>query len=335
MFFFIFKYKRKIKNKMAQALDHTDSKQLNFYEAMYHFKKMFPKFDSDVIEMVLRSNNGSVDRTIDELLNMSIDINEYDGNKIESKKQEKSLLENRESIDIMMLNDEPPSYNDYLASIHKENNSYNSLTSFSSIRTKPEAKLMKDLPNDFLKINVKQEDSLKKYTQTTNYSSLPIKSQENESHFQDEYLAIMLQNEEFLQQLKTNQDFVNTLDGEISNSSNSNEYIQSNYDILAYPSLSTNEFRAKLNKMGRQSTIKFAKLAKVFMNFKKSKKLGLQQNEFLNKDRFIRYSNELDRYDANYNDDFSNNYSSLQHGYNKNSIINREQNIYRSMRKFN
>jgi hypothetical protein len=46
---------------------------LNFYESMYHFKKMFPKFDSDVIETVLRANNGSVDRTIDQLLTMAAD----------------------------------------------------------------------------------------------------------------------------------------------------------------------------------------------------------------------------------------------------------------------
>ncbi len=42
----------------------SGSKPLNFYESMYHFKKMFPKFDTDVIETILRANNGAVDKTI-------------------------------------------------------------------------------------------------------------------------------------------------------------------------------------------------------------------------------------------------------------------------------
>jgi hypothetical protein len=323
---------------MAQSLDHTDLKQLNFYEAMYHFKKMFPKFDSDIIEIVLRSNNGSVDRTIDELLNMSMyndDSDEFNGN-LSRKKLEKSSLENRDSMHIN-FNDEPPSYNDYLASIHNENNTFYSLGSFQSIKTKPQIKLMKDLPNDFLKINLKQEDNFEKSNLITDYTSLPMRSQENDLHLQDEYLALMLQNEEFIQQLKVNQDLVNILDKEEINSnsnSNLNDYNQNNYDILAYPCLTNNEFKAKLTRMAKQSTHKFSKLAKIFMNFKKSKKLTYQQNDFLNKDRFIRYSNELDRYDNNYNENNSQ-YSSLQNDYDKNSIINREQNIYKSIRKFN
>jgi PREDICTED: similar to CG12024-PB, isoform B len=46
---------------------------LEFNQAMSDFKTMFPQTDEDVIEMVLRSNHGAVDVTIDQLLSMNID----------------------------------------------------------------------------------------------------------------------------------------------------------------------------------------------------------------------------------------------------------------------
>lgn len=47
--------------------------QLEFAQAMSDFKTMFPEMDRDVIEAVLRSNQGAVDATIDQLLAMSTD----------------------------------------------------------------------------------------------------------------------------------------------------------------------------------------------------------------------------------------------------------------------
>ena len=49
------------------------STQLEFTQAMTDFKVMFPNMDADVIEAVLRANNGAVDATIDNLLAMSAD----------------------------------------------------------------------------------------------------------------------------------------------------------------------------------------------------------------------------------------------------------------------
>lgn len=45
--------------------------QLEFHQAMNDFKHMFPEMEVDVIESVLRSNNGVVDATIDQLLQMN------------------------------------------------------------------------------------------------------------------------------------------------------------------------------------------------------------------------------------------------------------------------
>lgn len=48
-------------------------RRLEFNQAMEDFKTMFPSMDYEVIECVLRSNNGAVDATIDQLLQMSIE----------------------------------------------------------------------------------------------------------------------------------------------------------------------------------------------------------------------------------------------------------------------
>lgn len=49
------------------------TKQLDFDQAMADFKTMFPTMDCEIIEAVLRANDGAVDSTIDQLLTMSID----------------------------------------------------------------------------------------------------------------------------------------------------------------------------------------------------------------------------------------------------------------------
>lgn len=47
-------------------------RRLEFNQAMEDFMTMFPSMEYEVIECVLRSNNGAVDATIDQLLQMSI-----------------------------------------------------------------------------------------------------------------------------------------------------------------------------------------------------------------------------------------------------------------------
>ena len=54
------------------------TKQLDFDQAMADFKTMFPTMDCEIIEAVLRANDGAVDATIDQLLTMSIDIDGRD-----------------------------------------------------------------------------------------------------------------------------------------------------------------------------------------------------------------------------------------------------------------
>ncbi|GAB1601005.1 hypothetical protein Ahia01_000378700, partial [Argonauta hians] len=58
------------------TVSRTHTRQLDFYQAMSDFKHMFPSMEEDVIEAILRANDGAVDATIDQLLTMSVDTDE-------------------------------------------------------------------------------------------------------------------------------------------------------------------------------------------------------------------------------------------------------------------
>ena len=112
------------------------AKQLDFYESMYHFKKMFPKFDSDVIETVLRSNNGAVDKTIDALLQMSIEDDLTTTTATGDLTNQLTNTNFTSSVHSMdSYGDLPPSYTEFMSSImvNGETSSTNAISaSFSN-----------------------------------------------------------------------------------------------------------------------------------------------------------------------------------------------------------
>ncbi|VVC91227.1 unnamed protein product [Leptidea sinapis] len=68
----------------------SSTTQLEFTQAMSDFKTMFPDMDDDVIEAVLRANQGAVDATIDQLLAMSTD-NQNERLRLEIERVERPL----------------------------------------------------------------------------------------------------------------------------------------------------------------------------------------------------------------------------------------------------
>lgn len=78
--------------------------QLEFHQAMRDFKTMFPEMDEDVIEVVLRANQGAVDATIDQLLAMSTD------NENERLRTEMDATENAEAPPGYSPTTPPPTY---------------------------------------------------------------------------------------------------------------------------------------------------------------------------------------------------------------------------------
>ncbi|GFY45904.1 CUE domain-containing protein 1 [Trichonephila inaurata madagascariensis] len=86
--------------------------QLEFHQAMTDFKTMFPDMDEDVIEVVLRANNGAVDSTIDQLLAMQTD------NENERLRAELDATENDELPPSYSPATPPPSYHQAVPYAH-------------------------------------------------------------------------------------------------------------------------------------------------------------------------------------------------------------------------
>ena len=96
----------------ASSSPNSKNDMLNFYESMYHFRKMFPNIDSDVIECVLRGNSGAIDKTIDQLL--TLNQNENENESIPTKTKKTSLYTN--DIHNENSSDQPPSYTEFMSS---------------------------------------------------------------------------------------------------------------------------------------------------------------------------------------------------------------------------
>jgi hypothetical protein len=107
-----------------------DKRQLNFYESIYNFKKMFPNLDYEVIETVLRSNNGNIDKSIDQLLTMSIDTEVIeaaaDTRSVQSPTVQTGNLSagsgRQTSQNLSDSTDQPPSYSELVSMNLIENN---------------------------------------------------------------------------------------------------------------------------------------------------------------------------------------------------------------------
>jgi len=183
--------------------------QLEFYQAMADFKTMFPSMDDDVIEAVLRSNQGAVDATIDQLLAMSTD------NENEKIRNEIDLIPQPASVPV-----ENP-----LAGSLREKKGWN-------------PPLLGRLPPNFLRLDSKQLDS----------------------ELEDERIAVLLQNEEFMAELRWNKDFLSTLDKDSPPEERTFNLRSGDEDDL---------FKERLRNMGKMSRKKFSQLARVFTGRKK------------------------------------------------------------------
>lgn len=200
--------------------------QLEFHQAMADFKTMFPTMDDDVIEAVLRSNQGAVDATIDQLLSMSSD----DENEKIWKEFDLEEPRERES-------NPPPVELPSLSSREACG-----ATTAAALRTTKgwNPPLLGPLPPDFLR--------------------LAADTKQMEADLEDERIAMLLQNEEFMAELRWNKDFLSTLE----NDSPPEERLSSFHGRL-----DDEAFKERLRNMGKMSKKKFSQLARVFTGRKK------------------------------------------------------------------
>ncbi|KMY96965.1 CUE domain-containing protein 1 isoform X3 [Drosophila simulans] len=219
--------------------------QLEFSQAMTDFKKMFPDIDREVIEAILRANLGAVDQTIDALLAMSIDnqslINLNDSDRdlqlvdttdgggagaVGAPGAPGALLPTTGASPNHQNTGASPKQRP-LGAANSKGSSQNNTPTKRSRRWNPP--ILGPLPVGFLRIS-------------------PAPGQQD-FELPDEQFALMLQNEEFMNQLRWNQDFMNALEKEQSGKAKGEDDAP---------------FQERLKNMGKMSRKKFLQMARVF-----------------------------------------------------------------------
>uniref|UniRef100_A0AAY5F2C4 CUE domain-containing protein n=1 Tax=Electrophorus electricus TaxID=8005 RepID=A0AAY5F2C4_ELEEL len=200
-------------------------RRLEFNQAMEDFKTMFPSMDYEVIECVLRSNNGAVDATIDQLLQMSIEGNGSDDSSDSDESIPPEILERTLEPD---SSDEepPPVYSPPTYDMHIYDRKYPNAppTPPPRFEAQPPAghqqtrsyrnwnpPLLGNLPDDFLRILPQQLDIS---AASSSSASAGTSEQERKlrQYLEDERIALFLQNEEFMKELQRNREFLIALE---------------------------------------------------------------------------------------------------------------------------
>uniref|UniRef100_A0A674CK56 CUE domain containing 1b n=1 Tax=Salmo trutta TaxID=8032 RepID=A0A674CK56_SALTR len=216
-------------------------RRLEFNQAMEDFKIMFPTMDYEVIECVLRSNNGAVDATIDQLLQMSIDGEGSDDSSDSDDSIPPEILERTLEPD---SSDEepPPVYSPPTYDMHIYDRKYPEAPPTPPPRFEAQLPpghrqvrsyrnwnppLLGNLPDDFLRILPQQLDSIQgsqsSLSQPSSSSSLSSIAQQTtqggteqerklKQYLDDERIALFLQNEEFMRELQRNREFLVALE---------------------------------------------------------------------------------------------------------------------------
>ncbi|XP_075051666.1 CUE domain-containing protein 1 isoform X1 [Mixophyes fleayi] len=242
-------------------------RRLEFNQAMEDFKTMFPNMEYDIIECVLRANNGAVDATIDQLLQMNLDDGGYDDSSDSDDSIPPEILERTLEPD---SSDEepPPVYSPPTYDMHSFDRSHPQTPPTPPPRTDVLSSsgsqvpklcrnwnppLLGNLPNDFLRILPQQMDSVQSCQSGS--SSLCCEDSKKEhgsmdqerklkQYLQDERIALFLQNEEFMRELQRNREFLLALERDRLKyeSKKTSSSTPVNNDFC--PSISADEFQA-------------------------------------------------------------------------------------------
>lgn len=219
------------------TVQQQQTTQLEFHQAMADFKTMFPSMDDDVIEAVLRSNQGAVDATIDQLLAMSTD-NENEKIRLE--------LEQVEDTVCSLPSVSPPQISvEQKSGVSSQSNRVGTPLHQQRGWAPP---LLGPLPDDFLRLNPEPPATANKQI---------------EGELEDERIALFLQNEEFMAELRWNKDFLLMLDKD----SPPEERMSSFSNVRSADDDAI--FKERLRNMGKMSRKKFSQLARVFTGRKK------------------------------------------------------------------
>jgi len=193
----------RIPTMQTQGSDNNNgSKRVTYEEALTTLHSLFPNMEKDVISCVLQANNLGVETTIDALLSMSL---EGEITKTEPENSwDDEERSNREAVDFHNTDDK----NSKLSLSNTASNHSSSSTRDINTKTKSQRKKRKvrvELPDNFLRVpgypngygSRKGRESRRNKT---------TESQKNDEELQimtDEQLALILQDELFLNEVET------------------------------------------------------------------------------------------------------------------------------------
>lgn len=267
---------------------------------MTDFKVMFPDMDADVIEAVLRANNGAVDTTIDHLLAMSAD-----GNDLKQDSDQPPPAYTGQPPSYQQATNEPVT-DDLInlegatggTPIPKEKNEEPSMdlmmsdfeklgatasTASSSNPSMPSSEMSElkyaGSPKHAYSHPKRQEQDENKGN--SNPNMLPTQQQLHEvyeenlrlregskgnsaknQYLEDERIALMLQNEEFVAELQRDSEFMSALEMEQERAFYDQQLQKANKS--SKPTMDSDEFREKLKNMSKSSKKKFSQMASMF-----------------------------------------------------------------------
>ncbi|XP_065663632.1 CUE domain-containing protein 1 isoform X2 [Hydra vulgaris] len=267
-------------NRRRPHVLQTIPKPLNFDRAMSDFKTMFPEIDCEVIETVLRANDGAVQCTIDQLLVLQESAIKQTSNYSFNLPYLPSYEASEKKLDEL-----PPAYKDIGEKLTSDFSVYNLNKIFNDSAQKFSGNkksswnetLIGKLPDDFLRLRTtncysNENDNAPLNSKAKNVCKINddfMSEDELERFLEDEKLAMFLQNEEFIRELRRNKDFLTSLEADNKIAVGGTNTVISSPTVTSGGARSRTVyddavFRQKLKHMGKTTKKQFSKMAKKF-----------------------------------------------------------------------
>ncbi|XP_047497270.1 CUE domain-containing protein 1-like isoform X1 [Penaeus chinensis] len=262
--------------------------QLDFHQAMEDFKTMFPDVDADVIEAVLRANQGAVHETIDQLLTMTTDTEVQDrggmGQLTPHGGSGGCGASNELPPSYALSATPPPSYHQAVPSPHRSPLRGGMVQSEESLSLRAQKNwnppMLLPLPTDFLRLTPPPHQGVgvlspQRLSQRLNENALAREAvgesdAELAQYLKDERIALFLQNDEFINELRTNREFMTALQEDYQSEAADDEEVDGTEVKGQLAHLDDATLRERIATMGKASRKKFAQIAKVFSRRKRS-----------------------------------------------------------------
>lgn len=237
----------------AESNEFQNTHELDFNQAMADFIAMFPEMENAVIEEVLRSNHGAVDATIDQLLILCID-----NEKEQLKSKSKNCDETATAELSRKLSSACPAKS---ASKTLDNTLNGEKPALSVIRGwKRRSVFVSALPRDFLRFDPR-------FLLLNDRQGTQPHDSFNDNEIP--HLTMLLQTPEFIEILKKDTDFMQSLEKE--QFARKKNFVSESGDKSSGASEEEDSFNNKLvlTNLGRIPRLKLTQLARTFFNGKK------------------------------------------------------------------